>query len=518
MEELATSMTKHTVIIPTAGLGSRMGSYTTNLNKALLPYLDEPVIAHIIKSFPKDTNFIIPVGYLKQQVMDFCTLAFADRNITFVEIDDYTSTASGTAYTLKQCQHLIANSFWYVPCDTYFAESVVDKIGIDDCYFVKQVAESDSHLYTMFNVSPDFKITDITFKQTVREDWLAYTGLAFINDYRGFLDRLNRLESNEFIFIIEPGSDVAELNTWQDFGNPEEYQTALTKSQKFDFTKKDELTYITNNRVVKWWLDPTVAQKKYKKFATNMQVFPPNCRHSGNYIAYDYWPGATLYQYNNPDRFDDFLAWLETSVWQDYAINIEQASLEFYKDKTLNRIKKFVDKYPHLPAIKTVNGMAVKDYTEYLDAIDWQYLSTVNRPGFMHGDLQFDNVIIDENGSFKLIDWRHEFAGLVEYGDIYYDLAKMSGGFIINYANIKGHNFDVEVDDNLNAVLSIPNIDNITIYQRKLKKYILDNNLDYKKVQTLIPIIFWNMAPLHTAPFDIFLWYLGLKLFAELEQ
>jgi len=34
----------------------------------------------------------------------------------------------------------------------------------------------------------------------------------------------------------------------------------------------------------------------------------------------------------------------------------------------------------------------------------------------------------------------------------------------------------------------------------------------------LIPIIFWNMSPLHTAPFDMFLWYLGIKLFEELEN
>jgi hypothetical protein len=26
------------------------------------------------------------------------------------------------------------------------------------------------------------------------------------------------------------------------------------------------------------------------------------------------------------------------------------------------------------------------------------------------------------------------------------------------------------------------------------------------------------MSPLHTAPFDLFLWYLGIKLFAELDN
>ena len=58
------------------------------------------------------------------------------------------------------------------------------------------------------------------------------------------------------------GSGNAKLDTWLDFGNPQVYQTAVSKSQKFDFNKKDEVTYICNNKVVKWWLDSSVAKKK----------------------------------------------------------------------------------------------------------------------------------------------------------------------------------------------------------------------------------------------------------------
>jgi hypothetical protein len=68
------------------------------------------------------------------------------------------------------------------------------------------------------------------------------------------------------------------------------------------------------------------------------------------------------------------------------------------------------------------------------------------------------------------------------------------------------------------VILSVPNIDNITIYQEKLYEFASNKNLDIKKIKQLIPIIFWNMSPLHTAPFDQFLWYLGLKLFAQNEE
>lgn len=509
--------TVNTVIVPTAGLGSRMGNYTKNLNKALLPYKDKPVLGHIIENFPRDTKFIIPVGYLSEQIKDFCQVAYSDRDITFVDIDDYTSEASGTAYTLKQCRNLINTPFWYVPCDTYFDQPVVHHVRDKDCYFVKSVPEQDTHLYTMFDQNNSFYIHDIKFKETTPGSWSAFTGLMYIADYADFFARLAVLDSNEFIFLIKQGSDTAGLTTWLDFGNAAIYQTELSKSQKFDFTKKDEVTYICNNRVVKWWLDSTVAKKKYDKVLANPQVFPPNCTHSGNYMAYDFFPGQTLYEFNNPVAFNELLNWLETAVWHDCTVDISQASMEFYKNKSLARINKFLEKYPNLSAVNVVDGVAVKDYSYYLDKIDWEYLATTTRPGFLHGDLQFDNIVISNSGEFKIIDWRHEFAGLIELGDIYYDLAKMAGGLIINYANIKNHNFNIEIDNGI-VTLSIPNVDHITVYQEKLKKYILDNNLDYRKVQTLIPIIFWNMSPLHTAPFDLFLWYLGIKLFQELEN
>lgn len=505
----------NTVIIPTAGTGSRMGNYTKNLNKALLPYKEKPVLSHIIDSFSNDTRFIIPLGYLGTQIVDFCKVAYSDKNIEFVKIDDWVSEKSGTAYTLKQCRDLIDSPFWYVPCDTYFNESIIDKVSNNDCYFVKSVPEKDTHLYTMFELNSNFTIKDIVFKQDTPEHWTAFTGLMYIHDTEQFWEDLEQLKSNEFIYIIKRGADTAGLATWKDFGSPAIYQTELSKSQKFDFTKKDEVTYICNNRVVKWWLDGSVAKKKYDKTLDNPSVFPNNCTHSGHYMAYDFFPGKTLYEFNNPIAFNELLNWLHKEVWKYKDFDISDEALEFYKTKSLLRINKFLEKYPNLEPVNYVDGVPVRDYRHYLDNIDWKYLSSNSLTGFIHGDLQFDNIVISDSGEFKIIDWRHEFAGLVTAGDIYYDLAKMAGGLIINYANIKNHNFNIEIDNN-SVTLSIPNVDHINVYQEKLKKYILDNNLDYKKVQELIPIIFWNMAPLHTAPFDLFLWYLGIKLFEEL--
>jgi thiamine kinase-like enzyme/dTDP-glucose pyrophosphorylase len=506
----------NTVIIPTAGLGSRMGNYTRDLNKALLPYQDKPVLAHIIDNFPRDTKFIIPVGYLSDQIRQFCGQAYPDRDITFVTVEDYTSAKSGTATTLLACEPLIHGAFWYVPCDTYFNECVHGVSYDENVYFTRLVRAADTKLYTIFELDTTNRIQNVVFKQQYATEQAAFTGLMYVDDWAKFFNQLNANESNEFIDIIAATSKTQALDSWLDFGCPQIYQTELSKSRTFDFTKKDELTYICNNRVVKWWLDGTIAEKKYNKVLANPTVFPDNCTFEGNYMAYDYFEGQTLYEFNRVDKFDSLLTWLDKEVWHKTTDNITQASSEFYKTKSLQRINKFLAMNPNLQTINFVDNVPVKHYSFYLNRIDWAQLSQVTQSGFMHGDLQFDNIVIDSTYNFKLIDWRHEFAGLVTIGDIYYDLAKMMGGLIINYARIKQHNFDIQILDDA-VTLSIPSVDNIDQYRQQLESYVVKNNLELNKVRTLVPIIFWNMAPLHTAPFDQFLWYLGIKLFAEMD-
>lgn len=514
-EELQANMS-NVVIIPTVGTGSRMGELTSNVNKALLPYKNKPILSHIIEQFPIDTKFLIPIGHLKEQVIDFCTLAYADRNIEYIEVDDYTSINSGTGYTLKQCKSYVNTPFWYIPCDTYFEEQLT--IVPYDCYWVKNVDSDKSSLYTMFRIS-DYTIQDIQFKEHITDcsNYVAFTGVMYINDYVEFFNTLDNIDSNEFIPAIPKNASVNLLNTWKDFGDPVQYIHALNESQKFDFTKKDEITYQCNNKVIKWWNDSTIAEKKYRKSQTNIDVYPKNVRYKGNYMVYDFFNGTTLYVHNDSSVFENLLSWLNNDVWKRSNVDISESALEFYKTKTLSRIDKFLKKYTNLTTINYIDGLPVRDYIYYLNNIDWDDLVHNTIPCYTHGDLQFDNIIINENNEFKIIDWRHEFGSIVEYGDMYYDLAKMLGGFIINYANIKDNNFAISIESD-HVYLSVPNIDDIDTYKKILKEFSINNNLDYKKISKMVSIIFWNMSPLHTEPFDLFLWYLGIKLFQELEN
>lgn len=505
---------KHTVIIPTAGLGSRLGKLSEDLNKSLLPYKFKPVIANIIDQFPKDTRFIIPVGYKAEQVKDFCQLVYSDRDVEFVLIDDYTSVKSGPGYTVSKCIDRIDSPFWYIPCDTYFDENITDYNFTEDVVFVKSVPENLSSMYTMFNVENN-KILDITFKEKQNTTWLAFTGVMFVHDWKNFNDRLKKENSPEIIWAIEKGTKTIDLQSWQDLGNLEIYKTLTTQNQKYDFTKTDEYTFICNNKVVKWWKDHTIAKKKYEKTLFNPTVFPNNCTYKNSWLTYDFCPGTVVYENHNLAMLNDMLHWMDSNLWIHSSTDIKDTALKFYKEKTLSRIDKFLKKYPNIEEAKTINGTIVKHWQYYFDKIDWNLLIDNNLPAFIHGDLQFDNIIKTDN-DFKIIDWRHEFADQIEIGDLYYDLAKLTGGLIINYSEIKENNFTFKNHDG-HITLEIPYIDNHQEYIQVIEKFVKEKGWNYDKVKLLIPIIFWNMSPLHTPPFDKFLWYLAIKLFEELK-
>ena len=79
-------MSKYKVCILAAGVGSRMGPLTQNINKAILPINFKAVISHIIEKFDKDIEFVIAVGHKKETVIDYLELAHPNRKIEIVLI------------------------------------------------------------------------------------------------------------------------------------------------------------------------------------------------------------------------------------------------------------------------------------------------------------------------------------------------------------------------------------------------------------------------------------------------
>ena len=145
-----------------------------------------------------------------------------------------------------------------------------------------------------------------------------------------------------------------------------------------------------------------------------------------------------------------------------------------------------------------------------MKAINWDLLIQINKPSFIHGDLQFDNIIYsDHTNQFTLIDWRHDFSGLKTVGDLYYDFAKMLGGIQVNYHEIKQGKFKFNYHDG-EVMFELPVVNESEELVSILESFVEKLGLDFTKVRELVPLIFWNMAPLHKEPFGNLCWSLGI--------
>ena len=79
---------KYKVCIQAAGVGSRL-TIGKGLHKALIPINKKSVISRIIDLFPKNTSFIIIVGYQKEQIISFINARYPNLDIEFVEVKKF---------------------------------------------------------------------------------------------------------------------------------------------------------------------------------------------------------------------------------------------------------------------------------------------------------------------------------------------------------------------------------------------------------------------------------------------
>jgi hypothetical protein len=80
----------------------------------------------------------------------------------------------------------------------------------------------------------------------------------------------------------------------------------------------------------------------------------------------------------------------------------------------------------------------------------------------------------------------------------------MLGGLHLSYKDIKHERYSY-TERNDYATIEVPSVKDVQVYEDILQRWVVKQGLDWKKVKTLVPIIYLNMSPLHEAPFDKFL-------------
>jgi NDP-sugar pyrophosphorylase family protein len=510
---------KPSVLILTAGRGSRLNDYSMHLNKALLPLGKKAIISRIIEKFSEDSRFVIAVGHRSEQVKTYLSMAHPNTCFMFVDVDNYDGPGSGPGYSTMCCKNHLQEPFFYVSCDTLWHENVI--LPTDSNWLGSAaVASEESSAYLNLELTPELDVIGLHDKVKVEGDnFQAFIGLAFIKDYATFWESLRTSElirgenqvSNGLKALVRDRSVKALPLEWIDTGDAQKYEKAVAMYEQYDFSKADEALYISEDRVIKFFSNPTFAITRVKRARANPAVFPVVSDAVNGFYSYPFISGQTLYQHCSDEIFEKLLDWLPRCLWKNVKVDADEFKTAcdfFYRIKTEERLNKYFQKYPSGMNIKKANGLELQPIQETLNSIPWDRICCGN-PSFFHGDFHFDHIIYDaDRNSFKLLDWRQDFGGFTDFGDTYYDLAKFCGGLRLNYDYIKDGRFTYSESGD-EVFFTFDRRPEGDLYETRFHKFIEDQGYSLEIVKLIIPIIFLNMAPLHHYPFDKMLFALG---------
>jgi len=497
-----------TVLILAAGYGRRMGPFSRMVNKGLIPYDNKPLISHIMEKFDLGTKFVIACGHMGQQVKDYVSAVHTDKQIVYVDIPDYAEGSTGPATTIQQCAKHINGPFMWLSCDTLFDFDYKDKM--DHNWIGVHPVDSDIAQDYCWVRRDGETITEIKNKESSKQAVDAFIGLMYCKDMQ-YVDNLKAVNAKE---AYQGLTDNLELRAhtvrdWKDFGTYDKWIELSADLKEVSFLKPNELFYSDNKKIVKFTTDSTLTDKKANRALLNPACMPSGIRRSGQFLVYDYVDGDIIYSQLNPTLMSKLLQWADKELWKrKWFPNTENICRDFYHKKTQDRLQQFRVKYSDWSEPCTVNGQAVESIDRYLDKIDWDWLCNTTEWAFIHGDFQFENVIYSPHtDTFTAIDWRTDFGG-DSYGDVYYDLAKMMGGILLDYQAVKADKLEYNENAEI-ATLNDCSIDSSNDYVEQLAAFCTESKLDWNKVRLLVPIIYLNMSPLHEAPFDKYLFALA---------
>lgn len=167
----------------------------------------------------------------------------------------------------------------------------------------------------------------------------------YIHDYHIFWSALQSDKSiagehqvsNGLLGLIDNSILKYIESKWLDLGTYEQYQTAVSETEEYNFGKTNEFLYCTESKVIKFFDDKAITAARVRKAAIKPQVFPQISATANQWYGYEFVPGKTLYAENSPKLFDNLLIWLNEELWTP-AHNVSSQQMfdlckKFYQDK-----------------------------------------------------------------------------------------------------------------------------------------------------------------------------------------
>lgn len=505
------------VLIPTSGLGSRLGNITKYTNKSLVRVGDVASISYIINSYPSNTEFVITLGHYGSHVKQYLNIAHPETSIDYVDVDNYMGEGSSLLYSISLCEDYLQCPFILHVCDTIIPNLKNKKINFTSNWIIGGKGNS-SQSYRTINVLNN-NVVSINEKGESNFDYV-YVGVSGIVDYLDFWNtvkdvlKTNNSSDLSDCHVIRKMLDEKHFSSvycdmWYDIGNIDslKYTREYFKPTINVLDKEDENIFIISDTVIKFFHNKKICSDRISRSNNLLGLIPTIKNKSENFYSYDYVQGQLLSDVVDIDKFKNLLIWASNNLWtKKKSLNYRNNAISFYKEKTLLRIDKFLQKYNLKDKKDIINGIEVPPLKEIISQINFESIVGNNPTGF-HGDFILDNIIYNLDNSFTLIDWRQDFSGDLECGDMNYDLAKLNHNLILNHKVLSNGMYDINIGDKIFCDVYVKKT--LIDCQKILMEFCFDSGIKYNTIKILSSLIWINMAPLHEHSLDMFLYYFG---------
>lgn len=520
-----------TVLIPSAGTGSRLGSFTAEVNKGQMSVGDKPVISYVIEKFKPTDKIVICLGYkgdLLKQVIKAC---YPDWDIRFVEVDKYSGEeGSGPGYSIIQARDLIKEPFYFF-CNDGIIDDDISQIPTSSNTILGFPCDtvSNPESYRNLKVVSD-KVVEVLPKGDITPHTYPYIGIAYIKDWEDFFEAYDKnpelfIKAGEAVGLNNlKNSDFYLCPSWCDTGNInalEEAKKKFSKDGRAILEKPDEAIWFFDDKVVKFHIDKNFIKNRVERWnnvedhSNDNFILPDLLYSSDNVYVYRYVNGKVMSEVNSLPVFKslvkDYLEGIKVEAIDDD--KSEAAYKDFYLNKTLKRIKQYTVKFEDKDEDCVINGVKCKAASSILKSLDWtEYSKYGIWSKNFHGDFQMENIIHIKDDKFALIDFRQDFGQMKFVGDIYYDIGKLWHSFYINDHIIKNGNYYVDCINENEYNIDIHRTFVYTEYENVMLNIISKTNVNIELAELIMCVVILSFAALHTSPYSRFAFYIGKYL------
>lgn len=520
------------LFITTSGIGSRLYDLTKYTNKSMIKIGKKPVISYIIDEYPADTEIVVSLGYYGNHVKQYLQLAYPNRSITFVDVDNYAGPGSSQVYSQLCAEQYLQEPFIYHDCDTII-ENLQQQIPMNFDHNFIVGYETNAELYDAFDFDTTCgnKVIKTYMKPDSLEGMAAYVGIVGVYDYKTFWENLHKAyreitytAPHDFMvyhkYQMFPDLKAYIVNNWTDTGNVASVKEARKRCKDaFQILDKiDQGIFMIDNKVIKFFAKDGVVENIMKHYESIKDFCGGKYSHTDNFIVYDYIDAEDAITHMNPVRFEEMLNYFYNKNFWTHKINVDnnlfkKCQDKFYIDKTIERINHFKSNY-NLTENKDIyiNDVFIpKEYTIENMLTEFKKHSAYvnNTCSNWHGDFVLDNMLY-KDGQFILLDWREKFVDIIEYGDCYYDFAKMNHNLTFNFSAACKELFSI--DETNNHVYINMMCNNYVHECRDVLKQFVESkfNVSYDYINFITGLCWVNMSPLHMLnPVCKVLFYMG---------